>query len=249
MGQITKIPHGSLNPLTIWGQKTYIPELKGSLSNVGSVLPEVTNTSDLGSSTKYFNAQYINSINFPSNGSGVINNPLKITNTTDSSSTSTGSVTVLGGLGVAKKLYANEVYGGVWQDYAEYREVNQYTKKLLVSGNCIVECGNDLVTPSTKRLQKAPRIISDTYGMAIGKSDGVPVAVSGRVLAYTDKDKYKFKVGDPVCSGKNGTVSKMSRLECILFPDRILGVVSCIPEYTEWGPKNISVKNRIWINV
>ena len=91
MGQITKIPHGSLSPLTIWGQKTYTYEIKGNLADVGSIVPELNGTSNIGSSTKYFNLQYVNSINFPSNGSGVINNPVTISNTTDSNSTATGA--------------------------------------------------------------------------------------------------------------------------------------------------------------
>jgi len=64
-------------------------------------------------------------------------------------------------------------------------------------------------------------------------------------LAYPDNSK--FKVGDAVCSGKNGTVSKMNRLEIILFPDRIVGYVSEIPTYDKWN--GIKIDGRIWIKV
>ena len=76
-----------------------------------------------------------------------------------------------------------------------------------------------------------------------------PIAVSGRVLAYPYEDRKKYKSGDAVCSGPNGTISKMSRLEIILFPERIIGTVSSIPSYETWGEDNIKINNRIWINV
>ena len=52
----------------------------------------------------------------------------------------------------------------------------------------------------------------------------------------------KFKVGDVVCAGKNGTASKMRLWEKILFPDRILGIVPEIPD-------NVKVNGRIWIKI
>lgn len=57
-----------------------------------------------------------------------------------------------------------------------------------------------------------------------------------------------------MCFG-GGLASKMSREEIIKYPDRIIGIVSEIPEYEEWGGgKNadrppIKVNGRIWIKV
>ena len=153
------------------------------------------------------------------------------------------------------KLYYNPdvyvdkgvMYGACWNDYAEYREVTGEWS----FGRVVCENGDDTLSVSTKRLQPAPNIISDTFGYAIGKTyrSTVPVAVSGRVLAFPYEDRKSFKAGDPVCSGPNGTVSKMTREEVVQYPDRIVGTVSAIPNYGEWGSGKVAVNNRIWIKV
>lgn len=143
-------------------------------------------------------------------------------------------------------LYATRIYGAIWNDYAEYRACDEPVK----SGMVVTERGDvDKVSLSGRRLAKNAMLVSDTYGFAIGRSSetDVPVAVSGRVLAYTDKARTAFKTGDVVCAGKHGTVSRMRRWEMIFFPDRILGTVSHIPAYTHWN--GIAVDDRIWIKV
>lgn len=139
---------------------------------------------------------------------------------------------------------AMPLYGAVWNDYAEFRNCSNGE-----AGRCVVENGDDTMSLSTKRLQYGG-IISDTFGFVIGdQKNGKPIAVSGRVLAYTDKDRKNFKPGDAVCSGPNGSVSKMTRKEIKEYPEKILGVVSSIPTYEFWGPKQIPVNGRIWVRV
>ena len=136
------------------------------------------------------------------------------------------------------------LYGAVWNDYAEFRNCSNGE-----AGHCVVENGDDTMSLSTKRLQYGG-IISDTFGFVIGdQKNGKPIAVSGRVLAYTDKDRKNFKPGDAVCSGPNGSVSKMTRKEIKEYPEKILGIVSSVPTYEFWGPKQIPVDGRIWIKV
>ena len=145
------------------------------------------------------------------------------------------------------EVYATKLYGAVWNDFAEYRTY-KYGKP--IPGQVVVECGDDTVKLCDRRLSKGAMITSDTAGIVIGqKTKGIPVAVAGRVLAYTDKPRDTFKVGDAVCSGKDGKVSKMHWWEKLLFPDRILGVVSCVPTYGVWGTGDIEVNNRIWIKI
>lgn len=150
---------------------------------------------------------------------------LKVTSTTASSSTTTGALTVAGGVGVAGNLYAAKVYGAVYNDYAERRK----TAIEHEPGTVLIESESGVMITSSKRLQKCGKIVSDTYGFLIGETDCItsPIGVSGRVLAKTDNSK--FKIGDCVCTGADGTVSKMNRLEIILFPDRIIGIVSELP--------------------
>jgi hypothetical protein len=44
----------------------------------------------------------------------------------------------------------------------------------------------------------------------------------------------------------------MTREEVINWPDRIIGIVSCVPDYEEWGSGDrdpVKVDGRIWIKV
>ena len=147
----------------------------------------------------------------------------------------------------------NKVVGAVWNDYAEYRWVLKHpdTDEPIQAGRCVAENGNDSMSLTNARLQAGVRIISDTYGMCMGETEKAktPVAVCGRVLAYPFERKVAFNVGDPVCSGPNGTVSKMSREEAMMYPERIVGTVVSKPTYKEWGPNKIPVNGRIWIQV
>ena len=141
----------------------------------------------------------------------------------------------------------NKAYGAVWNDYAEYRQ----TIKIISAGQCVIETGFGDLVKSTKRLQPGANIVSDTFGFAIGETEQTktPIAVSGRVLAYPYEDRNSYQAGDPVCSGPNGTISKMTREEVRKYPDRIVGTVSEIPEYEEWGTGKVKVDGRIWIKV
>lgn len=144
-------------------------------------------------------------------------------------------------------IRAGQVYGAVWNDYAEYRQ----TEKYIQPGYCVIETGKGDLIKSSERLQPGANIVSDTFGFAIGETEQTktPLAVSGRVLAYPYEDRDSYQAGDPVCSGPNGTISKMTREEVREYPDRIIGTVSEIPNYEVWGTGNVKVDNRIWIKV
>lgn len=142
--------------------------------------------------------------------------------------------------------YFSKVYGAVWNDYAEYRSTPK-----VKPGQCVIETGKGDLIKSSKRLQPGANIVSDTFGFAIGETEQTktPLAVSGRVLAYPYEDRNSYQAGDPVCSGPNGTISKMTREEVREYPERIIGTVSEIPDYEVWGTGNVKVNNRIWIKV
>lgn len=146
---------------------------------------------------------------------------------------------------LARITNIGQVYGAVWNDYAEFRKSGIHTP-----GAVICENGDGSLCLSKKRLQAGAKVISDTFGFAIGQTNEcqTPVAVSGRVLAIPHVNE-KFKVGDCVCAGPHGTVSRMNRLEVILFPDRIIGTVSEIPNYSYWGLESVPVNGRIWISL
>lgn len=63
-----------------------------------------------------------------------------------------------------------------------------------------------------------------------------------------DRDEFKKRIGRPVCSGVNGTVSLMSDYEEKEYPSAIIGYVSAVPEYEIWE-NEIEVDGRVWIYV
>lgn len=138
------------------------------------------------------------------------------------------------------------VWGAVWNDYAEFRK-----SESLDPGRVVIEDISGEMKLATERLQPGANIISDTYGFTIGETqeNKTPIAVAGRVLAYTYEDRYSYPLGSAVCSGPNGTVSLMTREEIKEYPERIIGTVSEIPEYETWGTDNVKVNGRIWIKV
>ena len=150
-----------------------------------------------------------------------------------------------------------KVYNAVWNDYAEYR-----ASKDAAPGYVIAPDKDGISYKTSERLQAGARIISDTYGMAIGETDKakVPVGLVGRVLAYPYRPIKDYQIGDCVCSAPNGTVDIMTREEIKEYPDRILGIVNEIPSYEIWDGtltlanngktgNKIKVNGRIWIDI
>jgi hypothetical protein len=153
-----------------------------------------------------------------------------------------------------RKVWAkgDSVTGAVWNDYAECRE-----SKDDEPGYVLIENGDDTLSKSTERLQQFAGISSDTWGFSQGETDKAktPIAVAGRVLAYPYQDRNNYKPGDCVCAAPGGTVDIMTREEVREWPDRIIGTVSCVPDYEEWGGGEgadrdpVKVNGRIWIKV
>lgn len=168
-----------------------------------------------------------------------------------------GNPSEVGGAGVWHdwvKIWCegNAVTGAVWNDYAECRESD-----CEEFGYVLMENGDDTLSKTTERLSHFAGISSDTWGFSQGETDKAktPIAVAGRVLAYPYQDRNNYKPGDCVCAAPGGTVDIMTREEVINWPDRIVGTVSCIPDYEEWGGgekadrDSVKVNGRIWIKV
>lgn len=150
------------------------------------------------------------------------------------------------------------LYGAVWNDYAEFRKGQMDNLK---PGQVVTEIGNGEMKLANKKLQKGCKILSDTYGFALGetKECKLPIAVAGRVLVYCDTIKEELEPGDCLCANYTGNTIKMTQEEIIKYPDRIIGIVSEIPNYNIWhslDPDNpdvlkedIKVDGRIWVYV
>ena len=150
-------------------------------------------------------------------------------------------------------LYTTRTYGAVWNDYAEYRKDNP--NEVQQPGRCVKEIGDGSLTITTKRLERGCEIISDTYGFSIGQDEkngyNTPIASNGRVLAYPYEliEEFASHIGWPVCSGPDGTVSIMTEEEEEKYPSRIIGTISEIPDYEEWGTGKVKVNGRVWIRI
>lgn len=137
------------------------------------------------------------------------------------------------------------LHGAAWNDIAELRQFSGEVKP----GEIVCENNEGILEKSKEKLQACPHVVSDTYGQVIGKANEnqTPVAIAGRVLVYINGDNGSIKVGDCVCAGEDGKAEIMTRQEIMYYPDRILGVVSEIPNYNEWN--GVDVDGRIWINI
>lgn len=144
-------------------------------------------------------------------------------------------------------LTATRVYNAVWNDYAEYRRTLSGVK----AGHCVVDNDDGSLSITNNRLLPAAQIVSDTWGHIMGETENAktPIAVAGRVLAYTYQLRENYHAGMAVCSAPGGTVDIMTREEIKEYPDCIVGYVSEIPQYEEWGSGHIKVDGRIWIRV
>lgn len=186
--------------------------------------------------------------NFLKLSGGTVTGVTTFSNTTASTSTTTGAVKISGGLGVAGDIYANKVYGAVWNDYAECRESNEF----IDAGRVVKENGDDTLSLADGRLIYGCSIVSDTFGFMIGETAKAhtPIAVSGRVLAYPyeNREVFRHNIGCFVCSGPNGTVSLMDKEEVWNHPEAIIGQVSAVPDYEYWG-NDVKINGRVWIKV
>lgn len=228
-GLLSNLVHQTGNE-TIQGNKTFTENV--TFNN--SLLPDAT-PGDIGSSSNYWNNLYSNNIE---------SSTLTVKGTVASGETYVSGSSIGASNKMWQHIYGNQVHGGVWNDYAEFRNSD-----VTEPGRVIKENGDGTLSLTTGRLERGCEIITDTYGFSIGQTDScqVPTAAAGRVLAFPDTDPRLFSVGAPVCSGPGGTVSMMTQEEEWMYPSRIIGTVSEIPTYDTWN--DIKVNGRIWIRI
>ena len=145
-------------------------------------------------------------------------------------------------------LYANKVYGAVWNDYAETRLCQEEDINRIEPGDLVCEIGDDLVGICHKYGDPTAMIVSDTYGFCVGERGRcyLPIALCGRVLVKPKYSRDKYRIGDPVCADDGGIVV-MDRSLIALYPDALIGTVVSIPKYEVWN--GVSVNGRIWVKV
>lgn len=148
-------------------------------------------------------------------------------------------------------FYGARVYGAVWNDIADFIEVDADFKG--TAGKAYVRTEEGLVRESTRRAQRGSiGIYSDTFGLTAGQDPSknqIPIAVGGWALVYVSG---RVEVGDALVSGPNGCLIKASFFDRLLHPERILAIYDR-KETAEMWPENnenaIQVDNRVWVKV
>lgn len=229
-------------------------------NNDANITSHEGNFDTVGNSDNYVSDGYFTNLHLAGDGlesSGI----LKITNNTEAGRPTTrnaspgqdvalgnlqGSIITAGGIAASKNIMAKRVYAAVFNDYAECRKTID-----LEPGRVVVDNDDGSLSCANMRLLPGAQVISDTYGNLIGEMPEArtPIAVSGRVLVYPYQNRNNFHAGMAVCSAPNGTVDIMTREEIKEYPDCIVGIVSEIPNYEEWGTDQVDVNGRIWIRV
>lgn len=179
----------------------------------------------------------------------VFTGPVEFTAAVASSSVTTGTVVINGGLGVQGSIYGSKVWGSMWNDLADCIEVPEDT--LLEPGYCYCFDGKNYYK-STKYLDDGIiGLQSDTAGFYMGNKKNkhqMKVAVSGFVLAHLDR---VYKSGTPLTCGENGILIEMKEEDLIKYPHKVVATFWKEEKAKTWGTEKdqIEVNNRHWVKV
>jgi hypothetical protein len=145
-------------------------------------------------------------------------------------------------------LYAEDgVWNALWNDFADYQQLAGE----LIPGKCYIDTYEG-ATVCTDRCQLSViGIASDTYGMTVGNGRferEVPIAVSGWVLAYVDK---QYPCGTPLTNDQYGNLTEMTLEEKRDYPERLVALYKKHEENETFGNerRNIKVDGRHWVKV
>lgn len=144
-------------------------------------------------------------------------------------------------------LTATRVYGAVWNDIADYFEIEHELE--IEFGKVYVRTKTGETRISLRPCEKGILgIASDTYGMSVGKKGKgkkeLPIALAGIVLAHCDKE---YEPGTPLTATRDGLVTKMYWWEKFLFPERLVATYYKPEAAKKWN--GVSVNNRHWVKI
>jgi hypothetical protein len=148
--------------------------------------------------------------------------------------------------GDIRAINGGKVWGSVWNDYADFFEVEH--DLTVEPGKVYVRHGNT-VSLSKKRCEKGSiGIASDTFGFSVGqknkKNREIPIAVAGIVLAVVDK---LYDTGTALTSAPHGKLTAMNLLEKMFFPERIVGTFYKPESQSTWN--GVAVNGRHWVKI
>jgi hypothetical protein len=149
--------------------------------------------------------------------------------------------------GTAQLHVQSGVWNAMWNDYADFQQL----KGELVPGKCYVDTYEGAEICSARCQLSVIGIASDTFGMVVGNGRferEVPIAVSGWVLAYVDK---QYPCGTALTNNENGDLTEISLEEKRDYPERIVAIYKKPEPSENFGGEGriIKVDNRHWVKV
>ncbi len=158
----------------------------------------------------------------------------------------TGEQTFSGKKTISGDLSATRVYNAVWNDIADFLEVDEDID--IEYGKAYFRDNNGKVRKTNKRNSYSIGIASDTFGFGVGRKDEnikqIPIAIGGWVLAYVDN---VYKAGTALIATKDGTLTKASLPTKSFYPERIIAVFDREEKEEFWN--KIKVAGRCWVKV
>lgn len=148
----------------------------------------------------------------------------------------------------------SRVYNAVWNDYADFIPLKNFEGE---PGRCYYLNDDGMIIPTDMYCARGTLgIHSDTFGYCPGglnpesktplNKQGLILAVAGFVLAYVDKE---YPPGTPLCSGKDGNLTKMKTRDRILHPERLVGTFFRTESRKKIYNGKVTVNGRSWVRV
>ena len=150
---------------------------------------------------------------------------------------------------VSGNMYATKVYNAVFNDIADYIEVENQAIDVLPGRVYTIDIDGNADVSKFYCQEGIIGIATDTYGFGVGKDKNsfkkrIPICIGGFVLAYVDKI---YPPGTPLTSGPDGILTEIRIEDKRDFPERIVGTFFKKEVLPEWH--GINVNNRHWVKV
>jgi len=148
------------------------------------------------------------------------------------------------------EFQAVKVWNSVWNDIADFQKLDDQ----LIYGKCYFDTITGAKICNQRCKFSVVGIASDTFGFGVGSGNPlnegreVPIAVAGWTLAFVDRE---YPAGTVLTNNANGDLTKMSFLEKLFHPERIVAIYKKRETATEFGTDNkkIVVNNRHWVKI
>jgi len=143
-------------------------------------------------------------------------------------------------------FYATRVYNAVWNDIADFVEVDKDVPVIFGRGY-IRDRNAGVSLPAKCAHPGVLGIASDTYGYGVGRDETknqIPIAVAGFVLADVDE---VYDPGTPLTINKGGQLSKAPLHIRVFHSERIVATFDRVEHEDTWN--GIEVNGRSWVKV